>query len=290
MPGVLMVEALAQTAGVAVMTLDEYRGKLGLFAGIYDCRFRRMVLPGDTLRLEVTVEKLRGMFGRARAVASVGGEVAVEATLSIIIPCARRSAEGRQVRDGERRVVITGMGALTPIGNDVPAFWDGLVNGRSGIGPITILTGNTASKVAGDIKGFDADSVMPKKEVRRNDRYVHSTWAAVAEAMRDAGLDNPIDDEDLAWRTGCIIGSGIGGINTMIRDVTEAALHGVERIGPFLGTALIPDMAAGYVAIYAERARAELRDGQRLFERESCHRRLDEHHPGPRRRHGRRWW
>jgi 3-hydroxyacyl-[acyl-carrier-protein] dehydratase len=86
MPGVLMVEALAQTAAVGVMTLDEYRGKLGLFAGIDDCRFRRMVVPGDTLRLEVTVEKLRGMFGRVRGVASVDGEVAVEATLSIIIP------------------------------------------------------------------------------------------------------------------------------------------------------------------------------------------------------------
>jgi 3-hydroxyacyl-[acyl-carrier-protein] dehydratase len=86
MPGVLMVEALAQTAGVAVLTLDQYRGKLGLFAGIDDCRFRRLVQPGDTLRLEVTVEKLRGMFGRVRAVASVDGEVAVEATLSIIIP------------------------------------------------------------------------------------------------------------------------------------------------------------------------------------------------------------
>ncbi len=81
-----MVEALAQTAAVAVMTLDAYRGKLGLFAGIDDCRFRRMVLPGDTLRLEVTVEKLRGMFGRVRGVASVDGEIAVEATLSIIIP------------------------------------------------------------------------------------------------------------------------------------------------------------------------------------------------------------
>jgi 3-hydroxyacyl-[acyl-carrier-protein] dehydratase len=86
MPGVLMVEALAQTAGIAVLTLDEYRGKVGLFAGIDECRFRRLVLPGDTLRLEVTVEKLRGMFGRTRAVASVGDEVAVEATLSIIIP------------------------------------------------------------------------------------------------------------------------------------------------------------------------------------------------------------
>jgi 3-hydroxyacyl-[acyl-carrier-protein] dehydratase len=86
MPGVLMVEALAQTAGVAVLSLDEYRGKLGLFAGIDDCRFRRLVQPGDTLRLEVTVEKLRGMFGRVRAVASVDGEPAVEGTLSIIIP------------------------------------------------------------------------------------------------------------------------------------------------------------------------------------------------------------
>ncbi len=86
MPGVLMVEALAQTAGIAVYTLDEYRGKLGLFAGIDDCRFKRMVVPGDTLRLEVNVEKLRGMFGRVRASATVDGEIAVEATLSIIIP------------------------------------------------------------------------------------------------------------------------------------------------------------------------------------------------------------
>lgn len=86
MPGVLMVEALAQAAGVAVLTKPEYRGKIGLFAGIDECRFRRTVVPGDTLRLEVTIEKLRGMFGRARGVASVDGEVAAEATLSIIIP------------------------------------------------------------------------------------------------------------------------------------------------------------------------------------------------------------
>ncbi len=156
------------------------------------------------------------------------------------------------MRDGERRVVVTGMGALTPIGNDVPAFWDSLVNGRSGISRITSFDpAKVACKVAGEIKDFDADTVMPKKEVRRHDRYVHYAWAAAAEAMRDAGLPTPIEEDALAWRTGCIIGSGIGGINTMIRDVTEAALHGVERIGPFLVTALIPDMAAGYVAIYA---------------------------------------
>lgn len=86
MPGVLMVEALAQAAGVAVLTMPEYRGKLGLFAGIDECRFRRTVVPGETLRLEVTVEKLRGMFGRVRGVGTVDGEVAVEAVLSIVIP------------------------------------------------------------------------------------------------------------------------------------------------------------------------------------------------------------
>lgn len=156
------------------------------------------------------------------------------------------------MRDGERRVVVTGMGALTPIGNDVAAFWDSLVNGRSGIGRITLFDpAKVASKVAGEVRGFDAEAVMPKKEVRRNDRYVHFAWAAVAEAMRDADLANPIEDESLAWRTGCIIGSGIGGINTMIRDIIEAHEEGVERIGPFLVTAMIPDMAAGYVAIYA---------------------------------------
>ncbi len=86
MPGVLMVEALAQAGAVAVLSLAEYRGKLALFAGIDECRFRRTVLPGDTLRLEVTLEKLRGVFGRGRGVASVDGEVAVEATISFVIP------------------------------------------------------------------------------------------------------------------------------------------------------------------------------------------------------------
>ena len=94
MPGVLMVEALAQAGAVAVLSLPEYRGKLALFAGIDACRFRRTVLPGDTLRMEVTLEKLRGMFGRARAVATVGDEVAAEATISFIIPRDQNIAGG----------------------------------------------------------------------------------------------------------------------------------------------------------------------------------------------------
>jgi 3-oxoacyl-[acyl-carrier-protein] synthase II len=161
-------------------------------------------------------------------------------------------AELRPGPRGDRRVVVTGMGAVTPLGNDVATFWEGLVAGRSGIDRIASFDPSRVdSKVAGEVRGFEADTVMPRKEVRRNDRYVHFAWAAAAEAMRDAGLDNPIADEALADRTGVIIGSGIGGINTMIRDVIEAHDLGVERIGPFLVTALIPDMGAGYVAIYA---------------------------------------
>jgi 3-oxoacyl-[acyl-carrier-protein] synthase II len=153
---------------------------------------------------------------------------------------------------GERRVVVTGMGAVTPVGNDVPAFWDSLMAGRSGIDCIEAFDPSRLdAKIAGEVRGFDADLVMPKKEVRRHDRYVHLAWAASAEALAMAGIPNPIEDESLAERTGVIIGSGIGGINTMIRDVIEAHDMGVERIGPFLVTSLIPDMGAGYVAIYA---------------------------------------
>jgi len=95
MPGVLMVEALAQAGAVAVLSLPEYAGKLALFAGIDECRFRRTVLPGETLRLEVTLEKLRGVFGRGRAVASVDGEPAVEATISFVIPRDQSIAGGQ---------------------------------------------------------------------------------------------------------------------------------------------------------------------------------------------------
>jgi 3-hydroxyacyl-[acyl-carrier-protein] dehydratase len=95
MPGVLLVESLAQAGAVAVLSFPANRGKLVLFAGIDACRFRRIVVPGDTLRLEITVEKLGRVSGRARAVATVDGEVAVEATLSFIMPRDQDIAGGR---------------------------------------------------------------------------------------------------------------------------------------------------------------------------------------------------
>jgi 3-hydroxyacyl-[acyl-carrier-protein] dehydratase len=86
MPGVLQVEALAQTMAVYVAKQPRFGDRIGLFAGIDDCRFKRVVNPGDTLRLEVTMEKLGGRFGRGRGIASVDGETACEATMSFIIP------------------------------------------------------------------------------------------------------------------------------------------------------------------------------------------------------------
>lgn len=148
--------------------------------------------------------------------------------------------------------MITGMGAVTPIGMDVTSFWESLVAGRSGIERITVFDpAKLDAQIGGEVRDFEPELVMPKKEVRRHDRYVHFAWAASHEALRDAGLPNPIEDDLMAERTGVIIGSGIGGINTMIRDIIEAHDLGIERIGPFLVTSLIPDMGAGYVAIYA---------------------------------------
>jgi 3-oxoacyl-[acyl-carrier-protein] synthase II len=165
----------------------------------------------------------------------------------VAVPMTERSG-----RPGERRVVVTGMGAITPLGNDVASTWDGLVAGRSGIERIAAFDpARITSKVAGEVKGFDPTSVMERKEIRRNDRYIHFVWGATVEAMRDAGLPLPIDDPALADRTGVIVGTGIGGINTLVRDVIEAHTLGPDRVGPFLVTAMIPDMGPGFVAIYA---------------------------------------
>ena len=153
---------------------------------------------------------------------------------------------------GDRRVVVTGLGAITCLGNDVASTWEAMKAGCSGIRRITLFDpSNVDAKIGGEVRDFDPETVMSRKEVRRNDRYIHYAWAATTEALADAGLPNPIDDEELAERTGAIIGSGIGGINTMIRDIVEATEYGVQRVGPFLVTAMIADMAPGYAAIYA---------------------------------------
>ncbi len=147
----------------------------------------------------------------------------------------------------DRRVVITGMGALSPLGCDVASTWQGLVQGRSGIAPITLFdtTGHDV-RIAGEVKSFDATAVVGTKLARRTDRFVHLAIAAAREAVAQAGL---VVDEGNAERVGVIIGSGIGGIESLTRGVQTLLERGPGRVSPFLVPMMIPDMASGEVSI-----------------------------------------
>jgi 3-oxoacyl-[acyl-carrier-protein] synthase II len=112
----------------------------------------------------------------------------------------------------QRRVVVTGMGAVSPLGLDVLSLWQGVREARSGVGPVTLCdTTGLASRIAGEVKGFEAQNYMDRKEVRRNDRFIHFAIAAAREALQSAELTiTPQNAEEI----GVIIGSGIGGIDT----------------------------------------------------------------------------
>ncbi len=147
-----------------------------------------------------------------------------------------------------RRVVVTGMGALTPIGNNISEFTEALRNGVSGAGPITRFDA-TLFKVrfACEVKGFDAENFIHKREVRRMDPFCHYAMATAHEAMEQAGLN--LEEIDLD-RAGVIWGSGIGGFETIEADITEAALAtGDPKYSPFLIPKLIADIAAGLISI-----------------------------------------
>lgn len=147
----------------------------------------------------------------------------------------------------ERRVVITGIGAITPIGNNTAEFWDGLKNGRNGIDFITRFdTSESKVKCAGEVKGFDPSSVVDKKEVKRNDLFSIYAMGAADEAVKMSGID--LDSID-KHRLGVIIGSGIGGIMTIEEQSTKMALKGMSRIAPLFIPMAISNMAAGNVAI-----------------------------------------
>lgn len=147
----------------------------------------------------------------------------------------------------ERRVVITGMGALTPVGNSVSEFWDGIKNGKNGIDIITKFD-ITDSKVkcAGEVKNFDPTTVVDKKEVKRNDLFSIYAMAAADEAVAMSGIDLDTIDKH---RLGVIIGSGIGGLNTIEEQAGKLATKGMSRIAPLFIPMAISNMAAGNVAI-----------------------------------------
>ena len=150
-----------------------------------------------------------------------------------------------------RRVVITGLGCVSPVGNTVAEAWDALLAGKSGIGPITKFDASTfACKIAGEVKGFDLESYMSAKEARSMDTFIHFGIAAASQAVADAGL--PVGaalDEEFANRIGCVLGSGIGGL-PMIEEVhAEFMQRGARRISPFFVPSTIVNMVAGQVSI-----------------------------------------
>ena len=147
-----------------------------------------------------------------------------------------------------RRVVVTGLGALTPVGNSAPKTWEALVNGVNGIAPITAFDAtNFKTQFAGEVKGFDITSMMDRKEARKLDRYSQfSVWVA-NEALQDSGLD--LDKEDRS-RVGVIWGSGMGGLQSLEEEVSLFAEgDGVPRYNPFMIPKAIPSIAAGQISI-----------------------------------------
>ena len=148
-----------------------------------------------------------------------------------------------------RRVVVTGMGLVTALGNDVGSSWDGLVAGRSGVRTIEAFDpSRVTSRIAGEVRDFDASGVLERKELRRTDRYIQFGLVAAREAMDQAGLPARLEG-DLAERTGVILGTGLGGVGTLIEGFSTNALRGPDRISPFLVPMGIPNVGSGQVAI-----------------------------------------
>ncbi len=147
----------------------------------------------------------------------------------------------------KRRVVVTGIGAVTPLGNDAHTTWENIIAGKSGIGPLTRLNADDfPAKVAGELKDFDIEKYVDRKEARKMDRFTHYAIAASVMAVEDAKLD--ITDSN-AERVGVWIGSGIGGLETLENQHETFLNRGYKRVSPFFVPMMIPDMAAGQVSI-----------------------------------------
>ena len=150
-----------------------------------------------------------------------------------------------------RRVVVTGLGAVCPVGNTVAETWSNVLAGRSGIGPITRFdAGAFACRFAGEVKDFDVEQYIPGKEARHMDAFIHFGLAAAFQAVRDAGLRTNAElSEAEAERIGCVIGSGIGGLPLVERTRHEYDERGPRRISPFFVPAAIINMISGHLSI-----------------------------------------
>ncbi len=145
-----------------------------------------------------------------------------------------------------RRVVITGIGLVTPVGNDTAATWAALLAGRSGVAPITRFdSARHGVKIAGEVKGFDPLQYLDRKEARRNDRFVHFALAGAKQAVTDAGLDIAAMPDEV----GVVIGSGRGGLQSLEDQMHVLFEKGPDRVSPFFITMMVEDMAAGAVSM-----------------------------------------
>ena len=143
----------------------------------------------------------------------------------------------------KRRVVITGLGLISPVGNDVETGWANLLAGRSGIGRITRFDASSfPAQIAGEVKGFDAGDWMPAKEARHFDTFIHYGVAASLQAFRDCGLEVT---EENAERIGVFVGSGIGGLPLIEETHTELVNRGIRRVSPFFVPGSIINMVSG---------------------------------------------
>jgi len=151
-----------------------------------------------------------------------------------------------------RRVVVTGLGLISPVGNTVAAGWDNLLAGRSGIATITRFDASAfACKFAGEVKDFQVEQYFPAKEARHMDTFIHYGLAASIQAVRDAGLPTGGDlSEAQAERIGCMVGSGIGGLPMIEETHAEYTSRGPRRISPFFVPASIINMISGHVSIH----------------------------------------
>ena len=148
-----------------------------------------------------------------------------------------------------RRVVVTGMGMLTALGNDVESTWQGMIAGRSGVATIESFDPSRLSaRIAGEVKDFDSSHILDKKEMRRTDRYIQLGLVAAREAMDRADLPARLEGDE-AERTGVIFGTGLGGVGTLVEGISNNALRGPDRISPFFIPMGIPNVGAGQIAI-----------------------------------------
>jgi 3-oxoacyl-[acyl-carrier-protein] synthase II len=147
-----------------------------------------------------------------------------------------------------KRIVITGMGAITPVANDVPAYWNALVAGQSGGGYITLFDASEQPvHIAAEVKGFDAEAILGRKEARRTDRFTQLVLVAADEAIQDAKLN--LNQNDRNSHVGVIIGTGIGGIGTLLENVEVMHERGPRRVSALMVPMMMPNAGAGQVAI-----------------------------------------